>query len=81
MNMNRERRETSARNHFPGSGKMARDQFPDVTKLITSFNPSEFDGFGLAEGVEIDSFGTEHKNAIADSNYGEKATITRMIQP
>lgn len=70
MNMNRERHDKGKDDHFRG-----------VTKMVMKFNPIEFDGFRLAKGVEIDSFGTEHKNALADFNYRENATITRMVQP
>ena len=59
----------------------ARDQFPDITKLIMIFYPSEFDGSRLAKGIEIDSFENERQNELADFNYGESATITRMVQP
>jgi hypothetical protein len=60
---------------------MVRDQFPDVTKLIMDFYPSEFDGFRIAKGIEFDSFGNDHQNDLADCNYGGSATITRMDQP
>lgn len=53
MNMNLEMHESD---HFPGAGKMVRDQFPDLTKLIMDIYPTEFDGFRLAKGVEFKPF-------------------------
>jgi hypothetical protein len=53
MNMNRERYDKGIDDHFRG-----------VTKMILEFKPIEFDGFRVAEGVEIDSFENEHQNEM-----------------
>lgn len=48
--------------------------------MILKFKPIEFDGFRLAKGVEIDPFENERQNEPSGSNYGESATISRMVQ-